>query len=77
MLITCGMEDVAFFFPLVPVIACGGEDCKVHLFTEKDNKVCNRQTSTELLFGHNLGSLSVILQILRLTCFRCVLFEVV
>ena len=24
---------------LVPVIACGGEDSKVHLFTEKDNKV--------------------------------------
>ena len=24
---------------LVPVIACGGEDSKVHLFTDKDNKV--------------------------------------
>ena len=23
----------------VPVIACGGEDSKVHLFTEKDEKV--------------------------------------
>ncbi|PFX24811.1 Elongator complex protein 2 [Stylophora pistillata] len=32
----------------VPVIACGGEDCKVHLFTEKDNKFLKVQS----LLGH-------------------------
>nr|XP_058967609.1 elongator complex protein 2-like [Pocillopora verrucosa]XP_058967610.1 elongator complex protein 2-like [Pocillopora verrucosa] len=32
----------------VPVIACGGEDCKVHLFTEKDNKFMKVQG----LLGH-------------------------
>lgn len=39
-LFICGMEDDKFFFILVFVIACGGEDCKVYLFIEKDNKVC-------------------------------------
>ena len=37
---------------IVPIIACGGEDSKVHLFTEKDDKVCNLQSSA----GHSLGT---------------------
>ena len=57
------MEDDKFFSILVPVIACGGEDCKVHLFTEKDNKVCKPQTSTELFFGHSLRRLSIIINL--------------
>lgn len=62
-ILTCGMEDDKFFSFLVPVIACGGEDCKVHLFTEKDNKVCKPQISPELFFGHSLGRLSKIINL--------------
>lgn len=53
-LLTCGMEDDKFYFPLVPVIACGGEDCKVHLFTEKDNKVL--YVSLKFLQNYSLGT---------------------
>ena len=74
-LLTCGMEDDKFFSFLVPVIACGGEDCKVHLFTEKDNKVCKPQISAELFFGHSLGRLSKIINLD--TCLKWVLFEMV
>ena len=73
-LLTCGMEDDKFFSFLVPVIACGGEDCKVHLFTEKDNKVCKPQISPELFFGHSLGRLSKNYKSWH-SCLKWVLFE--
>ena len=33
------MEMILFNYSTVPVIVCGGEDSKVHLFTEKNEKV--------------------------------------
>ena len=35
----------------------------MHLFTEKDNKVCEPQISPELFFGHSLRRLSIIINL--------------